>query len=298
MLFPLDLVAQYLTGIFPGLERDGAMLRWSDRGGVSSLQVEAIDYQTPAGLTVSEVVTLLHRSAQLLRVSAETCSQLNRWAALGALLAGTDGAEGMWASKVGIFANDQSAAERMYAPLLSGQASVMGWHSQCVARGVFKVDAARYPLAKGDEVPPVAQSEFEAAKAVDDALGLAGQIQPGAYAVGLPRHGRTSALYLRSNERHSLYGNGVLSTLELPIPLDRKGLAQLTDRLNRWELSGPDLPPRLGAWCLGQRAPTYISFIPNLLCVPGVVTSLVAWGRARHARVCQWLEAEGAAAGK
>jgi len=296
MLFPLDEVTRYLTGIFPRLEREGALLRWPDRGGVSTLQVEAIDYQTADGHNVKEVVTLLHRSVQLLGVPAQACSQLNKWATMGALLAGVRDAEGVWASKVSIFATDQSAAERLYAPLLSGQASIMGWHSQCLAQGIYKVDAAGSPLANADEVPPIDPSEFEAAKAADDQLGLKGTVQAGSYGVHLPRHGGASALWVRTTERHSLYGNGVLSTLELPIPLDRKGLPELTDQLNRWELSGPDLPPRLGAWCVGPRALTYISFIPSLLCVPGVAVSLAAWGRARHARVSQWLEAEGAGA--
>ncbi len=126
----------------------------------------------------------------------------------------------------------------------------------------------------------------------DDKLGLNGTVQPGSYGVHFPRHGGASALWVRTTERHSLYGKVVLCTLELPIPRDRKGLPELTDQLNRWELSGPDLPPRLGAWCVGPRALTYISFIPSLVCVPGVVVGLAAWGRARHARVCQWLNAE------
>jgi hypothetical protein len=287
-------VTRYLTGIFPRLEREGALLCWPDRGGVSTLQVEAIDYQTADGHNVKEVVTLLHRSVQLVGVPAQVCSQFNRWATMGALLAGVKDAEGVWASKVSIFATDQSAAERLYAPLLSGQASIMGWHSQCLAQGIYKVDAAGRPLAKADEVPPIDQSEFEAAKAADDKLGLNGTVQPGSYGVHFTRQGSASALWVRSTERHSLYGNGLLSTLELPIARDRRGLPELTDQLNRWELSGSDLPPRLGAWCVGPRALSYISFIPSLLCVPGVAVSLAAWGRVRHARVSQWLEAESA----
>ncbi len=88
MLFPLDEVSRHLSGIFPKLEREGALLSWPDRGGVSTLQVEAIDYQTHEGLKVSEVVTLLHRSVQLLGVPAQVCSQLNKLTTMGALLAG------------------------------------------------------------------------------------------------------------------------------------------------------------------------------------------------------------------
>ena len=103
MLFPLDTVVAYLTGIFPGLKRDASTLRWPDRGGVSTLQVESINYRTPDDLTVSEVVTLTHRSMQLVAVPAQATSQLNKWAAMGALLAGEGSAEGVWVSKVGIF---------------------------------------------------------------------------------------------------------------------------------------------------------------------------------------------------
>ena len=109
MLFPLDEVTRYLTGIFPKLEREGALLRWPDRGGVSTLQVEAVDHHTADGRQVSEVVMLLHCSVQLLGVTAQVCSQINRWATMGALLAGSQGAEGVWTSKVGIFATDSIA---------------------------------------------------------------------------------------------------------------------------------------------------------------------------------------------
>lgn len=293
MLFPLDTVAAYLGGIFPRLERAGDLLRWPDRGGVSSLQVETTDYRTADNRSVVEIVTLLHRSTALQGVSPQTCRELNRFAAMGALLMGTSAAERVWASKIGIFDTDQAAAERLYAPLLCGQASISGWHSQCMMQGLFRVDPRQAPLAGADEPPSVDPAEFEAAKAADVQLGLSPSLEPGNYGVKLPRRNGASVLHVRSTERHSLYGSGMLSTLELPIPLDRAGLAELVDQLNRWELSGPDLPPRLGAWCLGPRAPTYVSFVPSLLCVPGIVVSLAAWGRARHVRVSQWLEAEG-----
>lgn len=294
-MFPLTYAEKYLAGVFTTLERDGLALRWSDHGGESALRVEPIARVATDGALLSEVVTLTHRSVQFAGLSAQARSQLNRWAALGALVPGEGNAEGQWSTKVGIFSTDQVAAERLYAPLLCGQATIIGWHSQCLAQGLYKVEPNQGPLAHADEPARVDQSEFAAAKSMSDRLGLKGTLQEGSYSVEFPWEqpgvpGRTSLLWVRTAERHSLYGNGVLSTLELPVPVDVKNLPQLVDELNGWELGEPDLPPLFGAWCIGPRAPTFISFVPTLLCVPGLVMGLASWARARHARAQQWVQ--------
>jgi len=298
MLFPLDQVEQYLQGIFASLERDSSTLRWPDHGGQSTLSVDAVDAAAPGAAAISEVVTLTHRSREYSGLSVRACSELNRYAAMGLLMAGANNAPGLWISKVGIAARDQSDAVRLYAPLLCGQASIMGWHSQCLARGRYQADPAQSPLAGGGEPARVDQSEFAALQASDEHAGLKGVLLPGSYTVQLPwpeavAAGSTSLLGIRSTERHSLYGHGVLATLELPLSLERNRAPELVEHLNRWELGHANLPPLLGAWCVGPRAPTFISFVPTLLCVPGLVPALAAWGRSRHHSVCQWIETEG-----
>ena len=298
MLFPLDQAERYLAGSFAALERDASALRWADHAGQSTLRIESVNTTTPGGTAISEVATLTHRSREYSGLSARACSELNRYAAMGLLMAGESNAQGLWISKIGIAAGDQSAAERLYAPLLCGQATIMGWHSQCLARGQYQMDAAQSPLARASEPARVEQSELSALQATDLRAGLTGSLQAGSYSVQMPwpeavAAGSTSLLSIRSTERHSLYGHGVLATLELPLSLQRNRAPELVDQLNRWELGHAELPPLLGAWCIGPRAPTFISFVPTLLCVPGLVTALAAWAHGRHRSVCQWIEKEG-----
>ena len=66
--------------------------------------------------------------------------------------------------------------------------------------------------------------------------------------------GKTSFLEILVTD-HPLYGKGVRSTLELPFSPDDPATVQMVNELNAWELSGSDLPPHFGAWCIGNRAP-------------------------------------------
>jgi hypothetical protein len=99
--------------------------------------------------------------------------------------------------------------------------------------------------------------------------------------------GRTSILQIRQ-ARHPLYGNGVLSTLEVPLPIDARS-AEEVDGLSRWELATPDTPPLFGAWHIGSRAPCFVTFVPNALCYPGLPFNLTAWAMVRGALARLWL---------
>jgi hypothetical protein len=102
--------------------------------------------------------------------------------------------------------------------------------------------------------------------------------------------GKTSLLQILVAE-HPLYGKGVRSTLELPFAPDDPTAEQTVNELNAWELSGADLPPHFGAWCVGPRALAYVCFLPTQFCVAGILSNLTMWMAARHARVLQWLSA-------
>jgi hypothetical protein len=102
--------------------------------------------------------------------------------------------------------------------------------------------------------------------------------------------GKTSLLQIR-NAEHPLYGKGICSTLELPVFSDDPATAKVANELNGWELSGADLAPHFGAWCVGSRALSYVNFVPTQFCVPGLLVNLTVWMVARHVRVRQWLTA-------
>lgn len=282
--------------------------------------------QTLDKLLVTEIVTLTHSNPQLASLSAQVTGQLNRLAALSALVFGDHDGQGQLVCKTGIFSTDQAAAERNYAPLICMEAAMLGWHAACLANGIGdSVDPERdSPWTGTDQLPPYDTADFEAVKAASDRIGLLGCLAPGQYTVefpwddgaisqslfayddgrerlrGLKRFaeeditrmgGRTSLLWIRTTERHSFYGNGVLATLEIPLPVDDPDLPRLFDELNRWELSGHDLPPLFGAWSIGTRAPTFVTFIPNQLCMPILFLNLFHWSKVRHFRVRAWLEA-------
>ena len=48
--------------------------------------------------------------------------------------------------------------------------------------------------------------------------------------------GRTCLLWLTVSEPHAMYGNGVLSRLELPLPVEGPSAMALVSELNQWEL--------------------------------------------------------------
>jgi hypothetical protein len=203
------------------------------------------------------------------------------------------------------------------------EACIIGWHAARIARGQLEVDPDDSPLQKTGEPPPFDAEAFAAAHERTEQLGLIGSLGNGSYSVEFPwdpgalsrqfaipelrakliadgTHtsedldrlaGATSFMQVINNERHALYGNGVLSRLEIPTDTDETTASSLIDELNRWELSGSDLPPLFGAWCMGPRAPTFVSFLPNQFCVPGLLQNLLYWTLVRHSRVRDWLTA-------
>lgn len=53
-----------------------------------------------------------------------------------------------------------------------------------------------------------------------------------------------------------------------------------------------DRPPFRGAWHIGPRAPSFVTFIPNALCLPWLPVNLTVWAMARTAMVRQLLGSE------
>jgi hypothetical protein len=316
-LFPLDEAEKYLRGIFSGLERSDSTLEWPDRDGRSQLRVDRVDVNTRDGLVVKEVVRLNHWSPALEPLTSTFGGQINRWATLSGITSGVDARPAGLTCQAGIFAPDRAAAEHVYAPLLCTEATIIGWHAALLARGHFHVDPNDSPLQRTSDTTPYGESDFQTCLQCAQRMGLFANADehsltaevpwdPGALShsfkalesaagndlseTDLARlGGRTSLLWLTTEQPHAMYGNGVLSRLELPLPVDGSSAEALVAELNQWELSTVDLPPLFGAWCLGPRAPTFVSFVPNAMCVPGLLVNLLCWNRVRAARVREWI---------
>lgn len=319
MLFPVeDAEAHFRSG---GLEvqayRDG--LQWRHFDGTTSLVVKEIHHSTDDGRTVDEVVTLRHTSPALASLPHEASGMLNRWATQSALVESlTDGRLEL-ASKVGVFSTDKEAAEWIYAPLVCMEAMTVGWHAACLARQIWETDPENSPLSDTDVPPPFSEADFAFAKEFTDHGGHLGTLgeqgltvefawDPGAvsnlFLYGDVRErmlqeggcteadldrlgGRTSLLQVKTSERHALYGNGVFCSLEIPLSIAEPKASRLVTLLNQWELMSPELPPLFGAWCVGPRAPAFVTFIPNQCCIPRLLRYLTVWAEARHQRLVE-----------
>ena len=318
-LFPIDSAESYIRGFIGKLERVGNTLRWPSEDGVTELVVQHVDYPTVDGLIVSEVVTLRHESPALADIDVALASHLNTWATLSATIPRHDELPAQLVAKVGIFSQDHLAAERLYAPLICMEAAIVGWHAARLARGQFRGDPALCPLVVTDKAPPYESADYEAAKSLGDGRGYLGTLEDKHYTVEVPwdpgavsnmfslapladalrKEGATDDHIARVSGRtgllqigqvdHPLYGPGVQSRLELPLAVDGDRGHRLVTRLNVWELGAPDLPPQFGSWCIGHRAPTFVSFFPTQLCVPGLLSNLFIWNMARFFRVREWL---------
>src|SRR5262249_17265030 len=278
-LFPLTDAENYLRRVSSQLERDGNVLRWPSHDGVTELRVHELNAATRDGLVVQEEVTLTHSSPTLAAVDTQAAAGMNTWSTLSALIPG-DSAPALLVeptrlmTKVGVFSTDRAAAEHVYAPLICAEAAIIGWHAARLSRGEFRVDPEKNsPLSNTDQPPPFDSADFEAVKDMTDRqefLSSLGQNNftvefpwdPGARSnlfgdgdlrekaakdLGLSEEeldrmgGKTSLLQLKSMT-HPLYGSGVMSLLEIPVPLSAR-TPELACELNRWELSTPELPP-------------------------------------------------------
>ena len=319
-LFPIDDAEAFLRDTFDDVERFSNGLRWPHGYGTTELRVEEIEYHTFDKLLVTELVTVEHTSELLAEIDMAWAAHHNKWATLSAFVAEDGNQPARLICKAGIFDSDSEAAKHIYAPLMCTEAAIVGWHAAILARGQFEVDPDESPLAMTDTPAPYGQEDFLAAKAYSDHLNLFGSEGDCHFTCEIPwdsgavtnlfHHlreqlletgeftseeldrlsGRTALFQVTSTIPHPLYGNGVLSRLEIPIPLSEGHATTLVDRLNRWELERPDLPPLYGAWCIGDRAPTFVSFAPTQYCLPGLLQNLTSWSLQRamrvHAHLC------------
>jgi hypothetical protein len=257
MLFPLNNIESQLRQIIPSIERDGGALRWVTADGMGEL-----------------AVTLTYRSPAFTPVSAETVARLNALATLSSLVPADASGPARFVAKVGIFSTDLMAAERVYAPLLFTEAAVIAWHANRLMRGEFRANPDHSPLSMKREEPPFDDADFAALKAITDRSRYLSSLGQKHFSVEFPwdvgaAAGKTSLLQVRSVE-NPLYGKGILGTLELPFAPTDPASIQMANELNAWEISGADLPPHFGSWCIGDACTGICVLLPDavLFCGP------------------------------
>lgn len=106
---------------------------------------------------------------------------------------------------------------------------------------------------------------------------------------------RTSMMNAVLNQPHPQLGNGVLIRLNLPLSFDRTKATRIAGHLNQMEAISMNRAHQLGAWCVGaSETVVYVSFLPNIMYKPGVLTQLLLANgiRARWAAATLSPEAE------
>lgn len=91
----------------------------------------------------------------------------------------------------------------------------------------------------------------------------------------------TAMLQISTEERHPDIGPGLFIVLQMPHRIkDEKNLERVIDALNRAEAKPLDSPPHFGAWCAGATLgdnPSYVTFLPNGLHIPGIAANFAIW---------------------
>jgi hypothetical protein len=87
----------------------------------------------------------------------------------------------------------------------------------------------------------------------------------------LPFCGQTSLSILATSEAHPQAGNGLSSSLKIPIEI-RHGAAECLE-MNEAELKDHSWTHFLGSWTLGDSGPVFKAFYPNLFFQPGILVA-------------------------
>jgi hypothetical protein len=324
-VFPFHDADAYLASLPFDFRTGDGFREWQAGDGTTRFTLEPLELRLPDDRVIRERVILSHESDPLQGLSAEVLAHLNRFAPIGALITAFSGKPALFATKAGVFDGDSDAAAAIYSPLLCMQAGFAHLHVARLVRGELEGDPADSPLDYVNELPPYPQQDYESVKARMDQQGFVGSLEPRHYTCEFPwdegalsnvllyddgaawlrerggtqsmaqsaaAGGRTS-LFQIYPRRHPLYGNGVQAMLEVPLSGDPQNASLTATILNHLEFDTPAAPPLFGAWCAGPRSPAFVSFVPNQMCLPGLLHNLAVWAMARHFWVRLWAEQVG-----
>ncbi|TVR60620.1 MAG: hypothetical protein EA422_13570 [Gemmatimonadales bacterium] len=293
-LFPVMSLARRLIG--PGkakaLSPSGIGFSCSLPSGASvDFEVRHLDIRLPNRPPLVEEVRIRYRSSRLDALEAWQITEINRLAALSGLVRCRDAGELEFVAKVGVFAGDEAATERIYAPLMGGAVFATDWIVQCLTEGRQWVDPSRSPFHSAGDPSPLMERDLRSAQEwILEPRGWFGSRDAWGLTAEYPwdAAGGTCLLWIREDS-HPFLGNGVMATLEVPIQLDGEEPVALMAELNAWEVESPELPPYFGAWTPGFEAPCFSVFVPNELCVNGIAQHLSAWAVVRTVRLRRWM---------
>ena len=308
--FPFDRVANVLTKWGKEIEwqRDG--ISWRTSFGSSEMAFVPGDFTTLDGVHIAGHIETRH---VLLGDNQESITPYgaalwNKYATLSALLPPTENHPAMVLARVSIFEGDSAAIHRLYTPIMVTEAYMQPMLFAAVAEGNSAQGPEYFNLTKAHDEPPYGEEDFRSVQEMCQSQGLCASAGSkaatvefpwdlGAVSAALPlveyddnvdgRLSRTSLCKISTAQSHPHLGRGLLATLQLPLGFeDSEEIARIVTRLNEFEATSVDMPPFMGAWCIGPRETvSFAMFVPNELCFPGLPRNIVMWMGHRARRV-------------
>ena len=312
MLFPLQNCAQYLSQCMPALKVYETGLSVDGRFGRIELSVKPMNMVTADKLIVAEEVRAAYRLFTPIAAHLDQVNAIDKFCLISSLDTDADNLVLGASSRIQIFKGDDRAAAELYAPLISTELAVIEWHFQRLLSARPHATPEECVVTQYVRLPDWISGWFDFAgktlreqgyccNAGETGLTVEFPWDDGAFSsgldfsdlhdeLGLPKaeaqrmNGQTSLFTLRS-EVHPMYGAGLLANLVLPVRCEGEAFAyQLCAQLNEMELEANFGPPQFGAWVLGDRGITHVTFTPAEFLVANLPMNLSTWARVRSAQ--------------
>lgn len=176
----------------------------------------------------------------------------------------------------------------MRGPASCNHERVDGWNTECVDEG--RNDSAWAGTGEFAEAVASLRRADVVATLANEALTAEFPFAAGSTPGVATRDGRAGLVRFEMdiNAPHAVYGNGLSTRLNLPLSLPDELAHRLCAALNLLETQEFTRSCFVGSWCVGDGGIVFMSFIPNILYVPGMALNLALAARART----QWVAAK------
>jgi hypothetical protein len=166
-------------------------------------------------------------------------------------------------------------------------ARIEGWYAECEEEG--RNCSAWAEAAEFAEAIELLRSGNIVAQLTDQGLiagfpFAANCAVEGAAIADLPAD-RTAFFEMDTGVPHATHGNGLSTRLHLPLAMPEDLTHRLCAVLNLLETREFTRSCLVGSWCADSDGLVFVSFIPNILHVPGIVANLAVAAQARTAWV-------------
>jgi hypothetical protein len=163
--------------------------------------------------------------------------------------------------------------------------SIEGWTNECRLEGKrpsewFGTDEfaeAADSLRRNDIVAAVTETSLTA----EFPFAVAGDYQR--RGIGSVTSQRMALLKMQADQPHPMHGNGLHIRFKLPLSLPSDVVPKLCTALNLLETREFTRSCLIGSWCADGDAPVFVSFIPNIMHVDGMIAVLALAANARTA---------------